>query len=134
MSYPGNITAEGPFLQGLSSSDAQDTWASNLISYSATNNVATLDSGYQGDWKLMPSHTSPSGTGRYESRKPYSSTTTFALHGVIITYDSGARLCGDESLVAVDSTNCGYYLHQAFNSGTLSPDYSHWSTLCELTP
>jgi len=134
MSYPGSITIEGPFLQGLSSSNLQDTWASDLVTFSATNNVATLDAGYTGDWRLAPSFTSPNATGRYESRRPNSSATTYALHGNIVTWDTGSRFGGDESLINPDSTACGYYLHGSTGGGTLTADYSHCTTICELIP
>ena len=134
MSYPGNITIEGPFLQGLSSANLQDTWDSDLVTFAATNNVATLVTGYSGDWRLAPSFTSPSDSGRYESRMPAAAATTYALHGNIVTWDTGSRFAGDESIINPDATSCGYYLHGTTGAGTLNADYSHCSTVCELIP
>ena len=134
MSYTGTTISEGPFLQGLTSSDLQDTWTSRLISYSSTNKVATLETGLSGDWRLAPSFTSPGSTGRYESRMPNSAASTYALHGNLVTWDTGSRFGGDESLVNPDAASCGYYLHGTTGGGTLTIDVSHCSTICELLP
>ena len=136
MSYAGpNIPVEGPFLQGLTTSSLQDTWSSTLVSYASSNNVATLDSGYKGDWRLSPSFSTGSDTaGRLESRRPFSSAAShYAYHGNITNWNAGYRIAGDESLVAPSSTYCGYYLHTvASGNGALNIVPAGCTTICEL--
>ena len=135
MSYPGaNSPTEGPFLQGLTTSNLQDTWSSGIVSYSSSNNVATLGSGYKADWRLSPSFSTGSSTGgKLESRRPFSSAGShYAYHGNIANWHAGYRIAGDESLVAPDSTYCGYYLHGVSGSGGLNIVPAGCTTVCEL--
>lgn len=135
MSYPGTQDRQGPWIQGLSTSTIQDTWSSTLVSFVSANSVATLSSGLKGDWRLCPSFSSPSGVGRYESRMPYSvySASTLVLHGQLVTWDTGAYYCGDESVLSINSDTCGYYLHSSFATGVLSIVLARCTTLLELT-
>ena len=74
MSYTGKPIGEC-LLQGLSTSDVQDTWTDDRITYSSTNNKAELPDYYIGDWCLRSSidKTSNTGTGKYfQNFIPYS--------------------------------------------------------------
>lgn len=129
MSYAG-ATSVGPFLQGLSTSSVNDTWSANIIDYTPTNFVTTLQNGLVGDWRINPHVESSSGW--LASYRPNNSTTEYALFGSLASWTGGALCKGDESVLSVDSSTCGFFFYQ--KSGTLAWTYNYerWSTICEV--
>ena len=137
MSYPGaNFSTQGPFLQGLTTSNLQDTWSSDLVSYASNNNVATLNSDLKGDWRVVPSYTTGnSSAGRTRSMRPFSTAGAhYAYHSNISNWNAGYRIAGDESVIAPNSSSCGFYVHGNSGSGPLNLTANSCTTLCELLP
>lgn len=131
MSYVGTNFV-GPFLQGLSTSAINDTWAANIVNYTAVNSVSTLQNGLSADWRICPHIESTTGIGRLESRRPSGSTTEYALFGSIVNYDGGALCKGDECVLSVDSDAIGYFLYSYSGAGVISYNYERWTTICEV--
>jgi len=131
MSYVGTNSV-GPFLQGLSTNDINDTWAANIVDYAPTNTVSTLQNGLSADWRICPHVESTGATGRLESRRPTASTVEYALFGSLVNYAGGALCKGDESVLSVDSDTVGYFLYQFTGAGVFLYNYERWTTICEV--
>ena len=131
MSYVGTNSV-GPFLQGLSTSAINDTWAANIVNYTAANSVSTLQNGLSADWRLCPHIESTTSAGRLESRSPTAIITDYAFLGAFVTYNGGAECKGDESVLSVDSDTVGYFLYSGIGSGVVLYNYERWTTICEV--
>jgi hypothetical protein len=132
MSYVGTNSV-GPFLQGLSTSAINDTWAANIVDYTAANSVSTLQNGLSADWRICPHIESTGPNGRSESRRPTASTTEFALMGAIGNYTTSMLCEGDECVLSVDADTVGYFLYSSSGSGSIIfNNYERWTTICEL--
>jgi len=132
MSYSGK--APSPCLiQGLSTSDVQDTWTDDRITYSSTNNKAELPSYYKGDWCLRSSiDMEPSTVDRYYSNyKPYDGASR-SEHAFVENWEGTSNFCGSETLVCV-LNYIEYRLHDAFQFASAPiRDYPGYSTTCEI--
>ena len=131
MSYVGTNSV-GPFLQGLSTSDINDTWPANVVNYTAANSVTTLQNGLSADWRICPHIETTSSAGRLETRRPTASSTEYALFGAIVSYFGGVECKGDECVLSVDSDTVGYFLYSGIGSGVVIYNYERWSTICEV--
>lgn len=132
MSYSGK--APSPCLvQGLSTSDVQDTWSDSRITYSSTNNKAELPSYYQADWCLRSSiDMETTTTNRYFSNyKPYDGASR-SEHGFVENWEGTTIFMGSETLVCV-LNYIEYRVHSNPQSASAPVrDLPGFSTICEV--
>lgn len=132
MSYTGKATSPC-LIQGLSTSNVQDTWSDSRITYSSTNNKAELPEYYKGDWCLRSSIDMESITvDRYYSNyKPYLGADR-SEHGFVENWEGTTNYCGSETLVCV-LNYIEYRIHNAYQTASLPiRDYPGFSTTCEI--
>jgi hypothetical protein len=134
MSYPGTQDREGPWLQGLTSSGSalQGSWASSLVTYSATNSVATLSLGLKADWAINANMEDSISAGQLASYRPDTSgdTNKYALWN---DWNAGAGQRGPEDLNLTGANAAGIYLFNAYAGAPPTfGGFSRWTTLAEI--
>jgi len=132
MSYTGKVISPC-LIQGLSTSNVQDTWSDDRITYSSTNNKAELPSYYKGDWCLRSSIDMESITvdRYYTNYKPYLGADR-SEHGFVENWEGTTNYCGSETLVCV-LNYIEYRIHNAYQTYSLPiRDYPGFSTTCEI--
>lgn len=131
MSYRG-LPPDGPFIQGLSTSNVQDTWESEFVSYSSTNKTATLQSPYSGDWRLSTNVDRSTATDDeyfFSNYRP-DSGADFSQHAILKNWDGGTGFAFDEALVNYGTT-MKFILFNNYRGDPVWV-YSRFTTLCEL--
>jgi len=126
MSYSGQDPAPC-LIQGLSTSDIQDTWSDNRVTFTATNNVAALPAYYVGDWCLRVSNNGSS--NYYANFKPYA-TAHRSEHGITEGWQGTTNFCGSETLVCARN-DISFIQHYKSGSSAVR-DYPGCSTICEI--
>lgn len=132
MSYTGKPVGEC-LIQGLSTSDVQDTWTDDRITYSSTNNKAELPDYYVGDWCLRSSIDMETSTNSFymANFKPFDGCDK-SEHALIENWRGTSNFCGTESLIC--ALNYIEYREHAVGQSLSNPVYnlSGFSTVCEL--
>lgn len=131
MSYSGQDTAPC-LIQGLSTSDIQDTWTDARVTFSATNKKAELPAHYNADWCMRLSIDLGSGsTSAWMANLiPYVGASR-EEHSLIENWLGTTNYVGSEALICVQ--NYIEYIQDSSPYGS-SPiiNYTGCSTTCEL--
>ena len=134
MSYSGKPTGDGLFFRGKSTSNIQDTWDTQQMSYTTANTVATLRSPFKGIWRLTPSMYSATSSGIIECWRPESSTTTnnYAKNGNLHSWNGGGSGGGDNSVCNFGVSSIGFYSYGKQGSGSWTYVTAKHTTFCEV--
>ena len=131
MSYTGKNPLPC-LIQGLSTSNIQDTWSDDRVTYSSVNNKVELPFYYKADWCARSSiDVAPGNTSRFlKNLIPYDNAPR-EEHVIIENWGGSTSYAGSEALICVKN----YIEFRVFASGySSSPsyDYPGFSTTCEL--
>ena len=137
MSYTGKPIGEC-LIQGLSTSNVQDTWTDDRITYSLTNNKAELPDYYVGDWCLRSSVDKNENyqTGRYMANyKPFDGAHR-SEHAYIENWRGTTNYCQSETLICALNYIEWRLAYTGAHSGNGNADpvfyLAGFSTTCEL--
>ena len=135
MSFPG--ASQGPWLQGLTSAIAsiQGDWESDLISYSSSNYVATLNDGLKADWTINQNFQSSQTGSQLASYAPTSPGGNYWQYGLGWGWDASGAQRGPEDLNLCDSASAGIWGAGAWSSAyPARGGADRFTTLAEIKP